>query len=151
MNLTSYLTELVALFNAQKTDLPRDAIHKNCVFRLNGRAYHETLGRPVEDPLVRLIGCGPAAYRLLLTAVRHAIAHPRLVLEPLQGAEQHQRGESRLSTRAVLHGALRGSAVPLRAECALALQGDAQGHIHEIAVTMGDADVELIVAARHRG
>jgi len=149
MNLTSYLTELVAQFNAQKADLPRDAIHKDCVFRLNGRAYHETLGRPIEDPLIRLIGCGPAAYRLLLTALRYAVANPRLVLEPVLPEEQ-QRGESSLSARAVLTGALRGTAVPLRAECALAIRGDVQGHIREIAVTMGDADVELIAAARQR-
>lgn len=150
MNLTSYLAELVALFNAQKTDLPGDAIHNNCVFRLNGRAYHETLGRPVDDPLIRLIGCGPAAYRLLLTALRYALTNPRVSLRRDGAAERQHRGESSMSARAVLYGELRGTAAPLRAECEVALSGDAQGHIHEIAVTMGDADVELITAARGR-
>jgi hypothetical protein len=150
MSLGAHLTELVSLFNAEKTDLPAGAIDRNCVFRLNGRAYHETLGRPAEDPLVRLIGCGPAAYRLLLTAIRYAVAQPRIVLGPLGDPSRSRRGASSLTARAVLTGALRGSAVPLRAECALALKGDAHGHVQEIAVTMGDADVELIVAARGR-
>ncbi len=59
MPLSSDLLALLTLFNGQKTDLPDGVLHKDCVFRLNGRAYHETLGRPTSDPLVRLVGCGP--------------------------------------------------------------------------------------------
>lgn len=149
MSLGSSLSELIALFNAQKTDLPAEALHRNCTFRLNGRAYHETLGRPLDDPLVRLIGCGPAAYRLVVTALRYALAHPRIRLEPID-AGRHDGRQASLSARAMLTGTLRGTDQPLRAECALSLNGEANGRIHEIAVTMGDADVELLLAARQR-
>ena len=54
MPLSTDLLALLSLFNRQKTDLPDGVLHKDCVFRLNGRAYHETLGRPAADPLVRL-------------------------------------------------------------------------------------------------
>jgi hypothetical protein len=145
---TPRLVELVALFNAQKTDLPADAIHKDCVFRLNGRAYHDTLGRPIDDPLVRLIGCGPAAYRLLLTAIRYAITAPRVTLGGDDAEGEPPAGVA--CTRATLSGTLRGSDVPIRAECEVALRGETGGPIREIAVTMGDADVELILAARSR-
>lgn len=150
MTLSAALTELVALFNAQKTDLPRNAIHKDCVFRLNGRAYHETLGRPIDDPLVRLIGCGPGAYRLLLTAIRYAVNEPRLLVRPFDSEELQPNGASSLTIRATLTGELRGSEMPLRAECAIAISGDPQGRVREIAVTMGDADIALITAARRR-
>jgi hypothetical protein len=40
--------------------------------------------------------------------------------------------------------------VPFTAECELTLHGDASGAICEIAVTMGDPDVERIEQARRR-
>ena len=145
------LPALVALFNAGKTDLPDGALHRNCVFRLNGRAYHEHLGRPPADPLVRLIGCGPAGYRFILTAVRYALAAPKVMLYDDHAAERRQgREEVEVTRRAALSGILRGEGHPFRAECELVVREDVHGSIHEIAVTMGDPDVELIMTARRR-
>ena len=143
------LASLVSLFNAGKSDLPDGALHRNCVFRLNGRAYHEHLGRPANDPLVRLIGCGPAGYRFILTAVRYALPDAHVTVYDEHGSEhRHGREELEVTRRAGLRGTLRGSGAPFRAECELTLREDHHGCIHEIAVTMGDADVELIMSAR---
>ena len=143
------LTALVSLFNAGKADLPDGALQKNCIFRLNGRAYHEHLGRPPGDPLVRLIGCGPAGYRFILTALRYAMDRPRLEVHATHRSERHGVESAGLLTRrASLSGTLRGSEMPFTAECELTLLGDGSGAIREIAVTMGDPDVERIVQAR---
>jgi hypothetical protein len=149
--LNLHLASLISLFNTGKADLPDGALHRNCVFRLNGRAYHEHLGRAPDDPLVRLIGCGPAGYRLILTALRYALSDARLRLYD-DHAVDHRRGKDavELTRFAVLSGMLRGGREPFRAECELVLREDLHGCIHEIAVTMGDPDVELILAARRR-
>jgi hypothetical protein len=146
------LADLVTLFNRQTQDLPERALHKDCVFRLNGRAYHEHLGRPASDPLIRLIGCGPAGYRLLLGALRHAAGSPELVVHTEQLCEvMHADRRRTLTARATLTGRLRHSRERLIAECGLTVTADPSGAIREIAVTMGDPDVELLLAARHSG
>jgi hypothetical protein len=142
-------TSLISLFNAGKVDLPEGALHKNCVFRLNGRAYHEHLGWPPSDPLVRLIGCGPAGYRFILTALRYALPDARVTLRGDHATEHRQgRDEVEVCRRAELSGTLRGGHRIFRAECELTLREDLHGCIHEIAVTIGDPDLELILTAR---
>ena len=147
--LASRLSELIDLFNAQKTDLPDGALHKDCVFRLNGRAYHEHLGRPPDDPLIRLIGCGPAGYRLLLGALRYAGGAPELRLHPNQVAEATRADHGAvLTARATLSGVLRTTHERFISECSVALSAEPSGAISEVAVTMGDADVEMLLIAR---
>jgi len=147
--LASRLSELIELFNAQKTDLPDGALHKDCVFRLNGRTYHAQLGRPPGDPLTRLIGCGPAGYRLLLGAVRYAAgaAQLRIHTTHIQDAARGGSG-SALTVRATLSGSLRPLSTRFTSECSLTLRAEPSGPIREIAVTMGDADVEMLLIAR---
>jgi hypothetical protein len=140
------------LFNAGKADLPDGALHKNCIFRLNGRAYHEQLGRPPGDSLVRLVGCGPAGYRFILTALRYALPDAHVTLYGQHACERRQgRDALEVSRRAGLTGTLRGGHGAFRAECELTLREDLHGCIHEIAVSMGDPDVELIMTARRAG
>lgn len=149
--MSFHLPSLISLFNAGKTDLPDGALHKNCVFRLNGRAYHEQLGRPASDPLVRLVGCGPAGYRFIVTALRYALPECRVVVyEEHAAARRRAPDHVEVTRRAGLFGTLRGGHGPFRAECELVLREDVHGCIHELAVTMGDPDVELIMAARRR-
>lgn len=134
------------LFNEQKTDLPHMAIHKDCVFRLNGVAYHEQLGRPPTDPIVRLMGCGPAAYRLLLTGIRYAIDAP-LLDDVVLGDEDDQLAHT-ASLHANLTGRLRGTGQPFVMMLQIVATANLDGQIREVAVTMGDADVELLLKAR---
>jgi hypothetical protein len=147
--LGARVADLVTLFNRQAQDLPDRSLHKDCVFRLNGRAYHEQLGRPSTDPLIRLIGCGPAGYRLLVGALRYATGAPELFVHADQPQEvMHADRERTLTVRATLTGRLRHTRQTFRAECGLTVTADASGSIREIAVTMGDPDVELLLAAR---
>jgi hypothetical protein len=148
--LTRHLVALATLFNRQKSDLPDDALHKACVLRLNGRAYHEHMGRPPSDPLVRLVGCGPAGYRFILSALRYALGEPRLALDEPSVTEDGDASGRRLRARGRITGVLRGTTSPFAAECALDLSADHTGRIVEIGVTMGDADVEMILAARRQ-
>ena len=147
--LASRLSELVELFNAQKADLPDGALHKDCVLRLNGRAYHEQLGRPPGDPLTRLIGCGPAGYRLLLGALRYSAGAPKLRMHTSHHQDATRAGsDAVLTVRATLSGSLRPMSTPFTSECSVTLRADRNGPIREIAVTMGDADVEMLLIAR---
>jgi hypothetical protein len=147
--LSRRLVELATLFNRQTSDLPDGAVHNDCVLRLNGRAYHEHLGRPATDPIVRLVGCGPAGYRFVLSALRRALGEPRLVLDEDSVRETGgTHGVRLLSVRGRINGVLRGSTHPFAAECALYLSADRAGRLVEIDATVGDADVERILAAR---
>jgi hypothetical protein len=146
--LRDLLFQLIALFNQQSSDLPHMAIHKDCVFRLNGVAYHEQLGRPVTDPIVRLIGCGPAAYRLLLTGIRYAVSDPHLAAEPID--DDSDRPAHTTGIYASLSGRLRGSDRPFRSMLEIRATATLDGQLRELAVTMGDADVEMLLAARRR-
>ena len=147
--LCGQVADLVTLFNRQKQDLPERSLHKDCVFRLNGRAYHEQLGRPPTDPLIRLIGCGPAGYRLLVGALRYAAGAPELFVHADQLREvMHADRERTLTVRATLTGRFRHTHQTFNAECDLTVTADQSGSIREIAVTMGDPDVELLLAAR---
>jgi hypothetical protein len=149
MPLPPHLLELITSFNRQKTDLPDGAMHKACVFRLNGLAYHEQLGRPADDPLVRLIGCGPGGYRFILAALRHAVHEPRLAVDEETTAEDRAGDASRLRARGRLTGRLRGSGRDISAECLLEVTADGDA-AREIAVTLGDADLELLREARRQ-
>ncbi len=57
---------------------------------------------------------------------------------------------TRVHARGTLSGTLRGTAGPFAAEFGLSARADAEGHVVELAATLGDADVELIVLARMR-
>jgi hypothetical protein len=149
--LAARFGDLLAAFNAETLDLPDGVLHKDCVFRLNGRAYDEHLGLPPGDPLTRLIGCGPAGYRLILTRLRFALASSRISLDEstLREDAAGARGPV-LVARGTVSGVLRGAANRVSAPCSFTVTGDSSGVIREIAVTLGDADVELLMAARLR-
>jgi hypothetical protein len=151
MPLTTDVLELVALFNGQKTDLPDGVLSKHCVFRLNGRAYHEHLGRPPDDPLVRLIGCGAAGYRFVLTAVRRAMHEPRIALHEGSIVEAPLEPGARLQARGTLSGRLRGGPEgPFAVEFLIEVFASADGQVGEMAATLGDADVEILLDARRK-
>jgi hypothetical protein len=150
MSIRDHVLELITLFNRQKTDLPDGVLRKDCVLRLNGRAYHEQLGRSPQDPLVRLIGCGPAGYRFVLSALRHAVREPRLTLQEPSVAEESTGHGSRLRARGTLSGRLRGRGDAVAIEFLLDVEADDAGRVRELATTLGDADVELLLEARQR-
>jgi hypothetical protein len=144
--LLDRLSALVALFGRGSLDLPDGLLTRDTVFRLNGVAYDESLGRPAHDPLARLVGRGPGGYRFLLKALRFGLPDARLAIGALErtglDAGCVLTGSGRLD------GTLRGSADAFAAEFALRLTYDAEGRIGAIDVDLDPAQVARIQAAR---
>ncbi len=136
------VAEWMALVNGGSLDLPDDLLHRQATFRLNGVAYEDIMGRPVSDPLVRLVARGHGGYRLLLTALRYALTAPEVVLRDLDVS----RG---LATAHVeLSGTLRDTGEAWTTSCDLALVVDVDGRVTEIGVQMDPAAVSRILRAR---
>jgi hypothetical protein len=136
------IAEWVAYVNRGSLDLPDGLLHRQASFRLNGVAYEDIMGRPVSDPLVRLVARGQGAYRLLLTAMRYALTAPEVAVRDIDVS----RG---LATAHVdLTGTLRDTGEPLTTSCDLALVVDVDGHITEMGVQMDPTAVARIQRAR---
>jgi hypothetical protein len=136
------VAEWMALVNRGSLDLPDDLLHRQATFRLNGVAYEDIMGRPVSDPLVRLVARGHGAYRLLLTALRYALAAPEVVLRDLSVS----RGLA--TAHAEVSGTLRDTGEPWTTSADLALVVDVDGRITEIGVQMDPDAVSRILRAR---
>lgn len=100
------------------------------------------MGRPVSDPLVRLVARGHGAYRLLLTALRYALTAPEVVLRDLSVS----RGLA--TAHAEVSGTLRDTGEPWTTSADLALVVDVDGRITEIGVQMDPDAVSRILRAR---
>ena len=99
-------------------------------------------------PVARiLIGCGPAGYRFLLTAIRYAVREPQLAVDETH-IDALEDGTQAVSVRGTLTGTLRGETTSSAAALELTLLASEDGWVREIAVLMGDADVERLRHAR---
>jgi hypothetical protein len=142
--LVSKLSELLAYFHRGSLDVPEALFGRGCVFRINGIAYEETLGRSVNDPLVRLVGRGPAAYRLLAQGLRYAIPDLTIELEDVVDAG----GSGLVTCIARLRGLPRGAAGPLDAGVDVALVTGTDGRLVEVGVQATDELLRVLSAAR---
>lgn len=128
------VAEWVAVFNRGSLDLPDGMLHKDAVFRLNGVAYEDTLGRPASDPLVRLVARGPGGYRLLAKALQYTLGSPDVALRNLDVRHGLATGHVDLG------GTLRDTGEALISNADLVMTIDVDGHVTELAVQM-DRDV----------
>jgi hypothetical protein len=144
--LLDRLSALVALIGRGSLDLPDGLLTRDTVFRLNGVAYDESLGRTAHDPIARLVGRGPGGYRFLLKALRFGLPDARVALGDLERASLD--GGWLLSGTGHLEGTLRGSGDPFAAAFALRLTCDADERIAAIDVDLDPALVARIQAAR---
>lgn len=128
------VAEWVAIFNRGSLDLPDGMLHKDAVFRLNGIAYEDTLGRPVSDPLVRLVSRGPGGYRLLVKALQYTLGEPEVALRNLDIRHGLATGHIDLS------GTLRDTGESFVGNADVVMTVDIDGHVTELAVQM-DTDV----------
>jgi hypothetical protein len=142
--LAAKVDELVAAFNRGSLDVPGGLLARDCVFRLNGTAFEDTLGRPVSDPLTRLLGRGSAAYRFAAQAVRYAVPDAALRVEGLQGRER----AGLVTGIATLTGTPRGTDRPLVAIGDLAVLTDGQGLASEVGLRVGGEVLRILAAAR---
>lgn len=142
VRLRERLEALVTYFNQASLDVPDDLLSRQCVFRLNGLAYEDTLGRPVSDPLVRLIARGPAGYRFLAQWLRFAM--------PDAQASLHLAAcDAGLATGvAVLRGTLRGSTDAFEVRADVALLVEEAGRLGEVAVVVDEGMLARLELAR---
>ena len=143
--LLDRLSALVGLFGRGSLDLPDGVLTRDTVFRLNGVAYDESLGRP-NDPMARLVGRGPGGYRFLVKALRFALPDARLAIGALERTSLDVG--CRLAGGARLAGTLRGSGDAFDEPCALGLGFDAEGHLVAIDVELDPRQVARIQVAR---
>ncbi len=136
------VAEWVATFNRASLDLPDGLLHKDAVFRLNGRAYEDTLGRPVTDPLVRLVARGPGGYRLLLKALQYTLTTPELALRDFDVRNGLATGHADLT------GHLRDTGEAWLCNADIVMTIDVDGRITELAVQMDPRAVARLQQAR---
>jgi hypothetical protein len=141
--LAGKLLQLLGFFHRGSLDVPGGLFSRACVFRLNGLAYEDTLGRPMSDPLTRLLGRGPAAYRFLAQGLRYAVPDLTVQLDELQG---HERG-GLVTAVATLAGTPRGGG-SVRAVADVAFVTDAEGHVTEVGVQVSEDLRRALAAAR---
>jgi hypothetical protein len=143
--LLERLTALVGLFGRGSLDLPDDLITHGTIYRLNGVAYDDTLGRP-GDPLARLVGRGAGGYRFLVKALRFALPDARLAIVAL---DRTSLGTGcRLAGTGRLAGTLRGSGEAFDEEVAVAFTFDEVGRLVAIDTELPPAQVARLQAAR---
>ena len=136
------VTEWVAAFNRGSLDLPDGALHKDAVFRLNGRAYEDTLGRPATDPLVQLVSRGPGGYRLLVKALHYILTAPEIALRDFDIRHGLATGHVDIT------GRLRDTGEAWTGTADIAMTVDVDGHVTEIAVQMDSDRVVRLQQAR---
>lgn len=136
------IAEWMAAINHGSLDIPTDLLHRQAVFRLNGVAYEDIMGRPITDPIVRLVARGPGGYRLLLTALRFALTRPEIAVRNLDISG------GMATAHADLSGTLRDTGERWTTTCDLVLLVDVEGQVTEIGVQMDPAAVARIQRAR---
>jgi hypothetical protein len=144
--LLDRLSTLVALFGRGSLDLPDGVLTRDTVFRLNGIAYDDSIGRP-GDPLARLVGRGPGGYRFLFKALRFALPDARLAIGALERTSLE--AGCRLAGGARLAGTLRGTGGAFDEPCVVAFDYDDDGRLVALDVTLDPDQVTRIQAARH--
>jgi hypothetical protein len=134
VRLAGRLQKLLASFHRGVLDVPDGLIARDCVFRLNGADYESTLGRPRTDPLVRLLGHGPAAYRSLAQRLRHLLPGGHVALDELQGDDRGGLVTAVATVKGTPH--MGGTACAFRVDVALLV--DADGRITEVGLQVGE-------------
>lgn len=147
VTLVDRLSLLTQAFNEASLDVPDGLFDRACVFRLNGVAYEDTMGRPLTDPIVRMVARGPAAYRFLAQAVRYALPDARVRIDHVTPADAGPAGLA--SGTAALEGTLRGGDA-FHARAAVAMVLGPAGQVQEFAVLVDDEHVAAIQQARRR-
>ena len=136
------VAEWVACFNRGSLDLPDGVLHRDAVFRLNGTAYEDTLGRPATDPLVRLVARGPGGYRLLVKALHYTLGAPEVALRDFEIRHGLATGHADLT------GTLRDTGAAWVGSADIVMTVDVDGRVTELAVQMDAASVSRLQQAR---
>jgi hypothetical protein len=134
VQLAAKLVRLLTSFHRASLDVPDGLFARDCVFRLNGISYQQALGRPDGDPLGRMLGRGPAAYRLLAQRIRYLMPDATVCVEDLQGEES----PGLVTGIGSLTGTPRGCSAPVVTSFDVAFVTDRGGQIVEVGIQGGD-------------
>jgi hypothetical protein len=146
--LIARLDELIALFNRKGLDIPDGLFDRDAQFVLNGAAFETLLGRPPDDPLVRMITRGPAGYRFVLKAAQNAL--PDATIERGEVTIAEGGGSREIACQVWLSGTLRGTSDAFDAVVSVTgLLGD-RGQVVVGGASMAPAFLERLREARLR-
>jgi hypothetical protein len=142
--LVPRIDQLIAYFNRGVLDVPDGLLDRNAVLMMNGLPYESRLGRSADDPLVRLIARGPAGYRFVAQALRHALD------EAVGAVGAFEVAQHRAVGTIGLHGRLRGSGTVFDAPLGVTLTMTSSGTISTVDVTIADDALAKLREARSR-
>lgn len=141
-DLLARLDALIAYFNRRVMDVPEGLFDRDAQFTLNGVAFETMLGRTDDDPLIRMIARGAAGYRFAAKPLLHALE------TALVSRMDFSMDGLRASGAVALRGTLRGSGEVLDETVRLDLTLTREGAVTRADVTIGDAALDKIRAAR---
>ena len=141
-DLLARLDALIAYFNRRVMDVPEGLFDRDAQFTLNGVAFETMLGRSDDDPLIRMIARGAAGYRFAAKPLLHALE------TALVSRMDFSMDGGRATGALALRGTLRGSGEVLDETVRLGLTVSPEGTVTRADVTIGDAALDKIRAAR---
>lgn len=140
--LQDRLDDLIACFNKRVMDVPDGFFDRNAQFTLNGKTFEAILGRADDDPLIRMIARGAAGYRFAAKPLLHALE------TALVSRLEFSAASDRAQTVLALRGMLRGSGTVLDERVTVDLALTPAGAVGRADVTIADAALDRIRAAR---
>jgi hypothetical protein len=140
--LAQKFAELREDFHRGSLDLPDGLIDRNCVFRLNGVAYEDTLGGSAANALLRLLGRGPGACRFLMQRLPYHLPDATIALSTLEAA-----AETRFTAAVTLTGTSRDGGRHVVAPATLTLVTNARTSLVEADLRMEEYDLTRVMAA----
>jgi hypothetical protein len=140
--LQDRLDELIGFFNRRVMDVPDGLFDRDARFALNGRSFESMLGRSDEDPLVRMIARGPAAYRFAAKPLLRALETALVSRVELTGDAEQARAVL------ALRGTLRGTGAVLDEVVSIDLALAPDGAIRYTNVSIPETALARIRAAR---
>lgn len=142
--LTAAIDQVIALFNAQKMDLPDGFFARGAQFLINDAPFETLLGQPPADPLVLMLTRGPAGFRFTAKTLQHALTDARL-----ERGELVTDGDPfKVMIPLWLSGTLRGTGEALNAVVDVTLRLTADGQVERAAAVMDAATLDKLRHAR---
>lgn len=135
--------ELIASFNRRVMDVPDGFFARDARFSLNGATFESMLGQREDEPLVRMIARGTAAYRFAAKPLLHAFD------AVLVSRLDCQQEGSRVRIRLTLRGTLRGTGDLLDELVDVDMAVAPEGAVERTDVAIGERALAQIKRARN--
>jgi hypothetical protein len=140
--LQDRLDELIGFFNRRVMDVPDGLFDRDAQFALNGRTFESMLGRSDEDPLIRMLARGPAAYRFAAKPLLRALDTALVSRVEFTGADDQARAVL------ALRGTLRGTGEVLDETITVDFALSPAGAVRHTNVSIAEVALDRIRSAR---